>query len=73
MHWQFQTTASGYIFHQLNKNNNQLLYLTTSQQQHSFSRQLTHSSGDILPVQSSRVHPHSEHFNMLIFITYYDR
>ncbi len=50
MYWQFQMTASDYIFHQL-INNNQLLYLTTSQQQHSFNRQLTHSSGDMLPLQ----------------------
>lgn len=73
MYLQFQMTASDYIFHQLINNNYQLLYLTTSQQQHSFSRQLTHSSGDMLPLQSSRVHPHSAHFNKLILMKYYDR
>lgn len=72
MNWQFQTTAFDYIFHQL-INNSQLLYLTASQQQHSFSRQLTHSSGDMLPLQSSRVHPHSAHFNNLIFMKDCDR
>jgi hypothetical protein len=72
MYLQFQMTASDYIFHQL-INNNQLLYLTTSQQQHSVSRQLTHSSGDMLPLQSSRVHPHSAHFNKLILMKHYDR
>lgn len=72
MYLQFQMTASDYIFHQL-INNNQLLYLTTSQQQHSFNRQLTHSSGDMLPLQSSRVHPHTAHFNKLVLMKYYDR
>lgn len=72
MYWQFQMTASDYIFHQL-INNNQLLYLTTSQQQHSFNRQLTHSRGDMLPLQSSRVHPHTAHFNKLVLMKYYDR
>lgn len=72
MYLQFQLTASDSIFYLL-ININQLLYLTTSQQQHSFSRQQTHPSGDMLPLVSSRVHPHSAHFKKLIFMEYYDR
>ncbi|HEY7756974.1 MAG TPA: hypothetical protein VIA08_01955 [Nitrososphaeraceae archaeon] len=52
------------VFGQIIKNT-QLSYLTVNQQQHSSSEHLAHSSGDILPLQSSRVQPHSAHFNKL--------
>ena len=52
------------VFGQIIKNA-QLSYLTVSQQLHSSSEHLAHSSGDILPLQSSRVQAHSAHFNKL--------
>ena len=52
------------VFGQIIKNT-QLSYLTVNQQQHSSSEYLAHSSGDMLPLQSSWVQPHSAHFKKL--------